>query len=63
MADAKTLGLGCSFVVGEMPDGSAFAGHPRYCGRQDGTRKDPRQERYDIGLCPRHWAIEIEDPR
>lgn len=44
MSDSKTLGLACSYTDA--------AGH--ICGRQQGTRKDPWQTRYDIGLCPAH---------
>lgn len=53
MSDPKTLGVGCSFEISE-----GF-----WCGNQNGTRKDPRQERYDIGLCPRHMrqVLEVDD--
>ena len=49
----KPTYLDCSFVIGTH-DAGTWKGHPKLCGRRRGTRKDPRQERYDVGLCPEH---------
>ena len=56
MADPKTTGLGCSVLLDVNPDG-----RPVYCGVERGTKRDPRQERYDVGLCPKHWREVFPD--
>ena len=54
MSNPTTVGLPCSFIVGIHETG-CWKGFEMPCGRIYGTMKDPRSERYDDGLCPRHW--------
>ena len=56
--DGRTW-LECSYVVGTHDKGP-WEGHPLMCGVTRGTRKDPRQERYDVGLCLRHMREVVE---
>ena len=50
------LGIpGCSYIVGVNT--GTWAGWDKPCGWDDGVRRDPRQERYDIVLCRRHLPI------
>jgi hypothetical protein len=56
MSDPSSVGLGCSFIVGVHGE-PPWEGFEQPCGQYRGTAKDPRQERYDVGLCPRHAAI------
>ncbi len=59
MSDPGTLGLACSFIVGVHGD-PPWSGFEQPCGRTRGTTKDPRQERYDVGLCPEHMETVAE---
>lgn len=56
MSDPSTTGLPCGFIVG-VHDSGAWEGFEKPCGFKNGTRKDPRSERYDDGLCPTHWPM------
>ena len=55
MGDPR-FALACSFIVGIHGEGS-WQGFEKPCGQIQGTTKDPRQERYDVGLCPQHQKV------
>ncbi len=57
--------LSCGFIVGMHTEGS-WKGFEKPCGDDWATVKDPRSERYDDGLCPKHLAVvlaELEEYR
>ncbi len=56
----QQFALACSFIVGVHGEGS-WQGFEKPCGRTRGTTKDPRQERYDVGLCPQHQKVVEEN--
>ncbi len=58
MSDPNTVGLACSFIIGVHGE-PPWEGFEQPCGQRRGTMRDPRQNRYDVGLCPRHMAVVV----